>query len=88
MSDKITQLPLGSESRQRLDRRQGIVRCQVTDYWLRFHPYAQQYPQGTFIIADVMQGEPEASPRRVCELVLSRDDLVSLVQGLPVRGES
>jgi len=35
-----------------------------------------------------MQGEPEASPRRVCELVLSRDELLSLVQGLPVRENS
>ncbi len=85
MSDKVRQLPVGDGSRQRLDRRQGIVRCQVTDYWLRFHPVAQQYPQGTFVIADVMQGDPEGTPRRVCELVLSRDELVSLLQGLPVR---
>jgi hypothetical protein len=85
MSDKITQLPLGSESRQRLDRRQGIVRCQVTDYWLRFQPWAEKYPQGTFVIADVMSGDPEGEPRRVCELVLSRDELVAVLNGLPVR---
>jgi hypothetical protein len=88
MNDKVRQLPLGDGSRKRLDRRQCIVRCEVTDYWLRFHPYAQHYPQGTFVIADVMQGDPEASPRRVCELVLSRDGLLSLVQGLPVRENS
>lgn len=88
MSDKVSQLPLGDGSRKRLDRRQGIVRCEVTDYWLRFHPYAQQYPQGTFVIADVMQGDPETSPRRVCELVLSRDELLSLVAGLPIRENS
>lgn len=85
MSDKITQLPLGSDCRQRLDRRQGIVRCQVTDYWLRFQPWAEKYPQGTFVIADVMQGEPEGASRRVCELVLSRDELMAVLQSLPVR---
>jgi len=41
MSDKVSQLRVGDRSRKRLDRRQGIVRCEVTDYWLRFHPYAQ-----------------------------------------------
>ena len=85
MSDKITQLPLGGESRQRLDRRQGIVRCQVTDYWLRFQPWAEKYPQGTFVITDVMEGDPEGESRRVCELVLSRDELLAVLQSLPVR---
>lgn len=85
MNDKIKQLPLASESRQRLDRRQGIVRCQVTDYWLRFQPWAEKYPQGTFVIADVMEGEPEADFRRVCELVLSLDELLAVLQSLPVR---
>ncbi|HEX9181018.1 MAG TPA: hypothetical protein VF859_11525 [Burkholderiales bacterium] len=85
MTEKITPLPLDSESRQRLDRRQGIVRCQVTDYWLRFQPWAEKYAQGTFVITDVMAGDPEGESRRVCEVVLSRDELLALLQSLPVR---
>jgi hypothetical protein len=85
MSEKIRRLPLVGRSRERLDRRRGIVRCQVTDYWLHFQPWAEKYPQGTFVIADVMSGDPEGDFRRVCELVLSRDELVAVLQGLPVR---
>ena len=36
MTEKITPLPLADSDRRRLDRRNHIVRCEVTGRWLRF----------------------------------------------------
>ncbi len=84
MSEKITALPLGDSDRRRLDRRSRIVRCEVTGRWLQFHPRAERYPEGTYLIVDVIEEGTESEPRRLCELVLSREELLSVVGELPV----
>jgi len=84
MTEKITPLPLGDADRRRLDRRNHTVRCEVTGRCLRFHPRAEGYPEGTYLIVDVLEDGGDSEPRRLCELVLSRDDLLSLIQALPV----
>jgi len=85
MTEKITPLPLADSDRRRLDRRNHIVRCEVTGRWLRFHPLAERYPQGTYLIVDLMEEGKDGGTQRICELVLSREELLYVVDALPVR---
>lgn len=87
MTDHITPLPLAESDRRRLDRRNHIVRCEVTGRWLRFHPLAEAYPQGTYLIVDLMEEGQDGDPRRLCELVLSREELLAVIGALPVRNQ-
>lgn len=85
MSDKVVRLPGAHARRKRLDKRSGIVRCEVSDRWLQMPQHAYEFQDGTYLSIDVMTDKGEGKPRKLCELVLLKEDLLAALGALPIK---
>lgn len=86
--DNVTQFPSRHESRKRFRRNKNQVPCQVSARWLQFPKDAWAFPNGTFISIDLMTIGSDENPRKLCELVLLKEDLVEMLNKLEVKGAS
>jgi hypothetical protein len=75
--DKITRFPGDSFQRwkNRLGRR--AVPCIVSDRWLQFPEKSDPLPDGSFMFVDVMTRADGENVRKICQLCISREDLLS-----------
>ena len=80
MSDKIKNFPRGAERRDRLNVRKYRVPCQVSDRWLQFPQTAHALVGGDFMAVDVMTLGGDEKERKICELVLTRQDLIRMLE--------
>jgi hypothetical protein len=85
MSDNVIRFPGGHLRRKRLDERQGIVRCEVSGRWLQMPSQAHQFDKGTYLAIDVMTKSGEGKSRKLCELVLLKEDILKAVAAIPVK---
>lgn len=84
MSDKIIRYPFRVEAAKRKDRKKPRVPCEVSQRWLQFHQI-DHHENEDYIHVDVMTGVPGEHERKICELVLTKDDLSSVLADLPVK---
>jgi hypothetical protein len=67
---------------------EGRADCQVSDRWLQFPETAQENRNGAgkhaLMIVDVMSTNAEGKHRKLCELVLAREDLLQILNRMPV----
>lgn len=85
MSDKVIRFPGAHARRNRLDKRAGIVRCDVSDRWLQLPEQAYEFHNGTYLSIDVMTDKGEGKPRKLCELVLIKEELLAALEALPIK---
>ncbi len=85
MSDKIIRFPGAHLHGKRNDKRQGIVRCQVSDRWLQMPEHAHEFADGTYLSIDVMTDKGEGKPRKLCELVLLKEDILAVLAAIPIK---
>jgi len=61
----------------------GAVPCQVSERWLKFPAEsAGHYGGGEFIFLEVMTFDKNEKQRKLCELVVTREDLLSAINGV------
>jgi hypothetical protein len=72
---KVTCFP--ASSMQRLRNRLGKTSapCVVSERWLRFQPESKQVGADDFMTVDVMSGSLGARSAKLCQLIVTRDDL-------------
>ena len=72
----VIRLPIGWK--QRWQNRMGdrAVVCQVSGRWLQFPDRAEQSGSEQWMIVDVMTLGSNENPKKLCELVLAREDLI------------
>ena len=87
MSDKIKHFPRGIERRERLNRRQYKVPCQISERWLQFPLEASPLAGGDFMHVDVMTLGIDENPRKICELVLTKQDLLAVLNQVVTKYE-
>ncbi len=70
----------------------GRAECHVSGRWLQFSSTAQQNPNGigghdnlTFL--DVMTQNHDGTSRKICELVVNRQDLLEILNRMQVKPE-
>lgn len=80
MSDDIRPFPRGAERRERLNVRKYRVPCQISDRWLQFPETAHPLNGGDFMRVDVMTLGADETERRICELVLTKQDLLRMIE--------
>ncbi len=80
MSDKIKYFPRGQERRRRLALSKYRVPCQVSDRWLQFPETAHAFHDGDFMRVNVMTMGANEKERKICELVLTKQDLMHMIQ--------
>jgi hypothetical protein len=80
VSDKIKHFPRGEERRDRLNLRKYRVPCQVSMRWLQFPETAHALRAGDFMQIDVMTVGSDDKERKICELILTKQDLVRMLE--------
>jgi len=68
---------------------EGRVDCQVSGRWLQFPPSASEIGKGgggthALMIVDVMTMDANDKERKLCELALAREDLLLILNRMPV----
>lgn len=71
--EKVIRIPISSRQRRVNERGSGYVECEVTSRWLQFHGINEELG---LIPVDVMTEGENGKDRKLCELVLRRDDLL------------
>ena len=83
MAAKIFRLPGMWRRRKQVDLRNGIVHCQVSSRRLQFPKYGSKLSEGTFLIIDVMTTTEDEKSRKLCEIVVTKEDLLAVLNHLP-----
>ena len=80
MSRKIIPFPRGEKRRRNLALSKYRVPCQVSDRWLQFPKTANAFDNGDFLRVDVMTMGENEKERKICELILTKQDLMHMIQ--------
>jgi hypothetical protein len=60
------------------------VECQVSGRWLQFPEKASAVGGKSFMVIDVMTLGSDEQPRKFCELVLAKEDLIAMLNKIDV----
>jgi hypothetical protein len=71
------------ERHRRANLNKGKAPCQVSGRWLQFPERAREFTDGTYLAIDVMTCDSDGNPRKLCELVLVKEDLLELLARVP-----
>ena len=78
--DNIKNFPRGAERRKRLNLRKFRVPCQVSERWLQFPKTTSALNAGDFMAVDVMTIGSNNKARKLCELILTKQDLMKMLE--------
>lgn len=76
----ITKFPAALERRDWRNLKNGIVECQVSGRWLQFPETASEVGGKGFMSVDVMTLGGDERPRKICELILAKEDLLAMLE--------
>lgn len=90
MSDKIKKFPISFSQRRKNTLGPLTVECQVSGRYLKFHDKSSILQGGEFITVDVMsmQVEDDKKPRKICELIVTREDLLEALKHVSLQENS
>jgi hypothetical protein len=83
MAAKIYTLPGMWKRRKQVDLRRGVVHCQVSGRRLQFPKHGSKLKDGTFLVIEVMTTNEDSKVRRLCEVVVTKEDLLAVLKHLP-----
>ena len=73
MSDKIIRYPFRVKAAKRENRKKLRVPCEVSERWLQFGRI-EDYQDADYIHVDVMTRGADESERKICELIVTKED--------------
>jgi hypothetical protein len=73
--NKVKRIPVSWKQRWRNRMGDRAVQCQVSDRWIEFPEYSAESDGEQWMIVHVMTTGSDERPRRLCELVLAREDI-------------
>jgi hypothetical protein len=59
--------------------------CVVSSRWLQFPPTAQMVYDAPFMIVDVMTMNSDDQEKKICQLVLSKEDLLQILSRIDIK---
>jgi hypothetical protein len=80
----ITKFPNHQQRRALRNLKNGIVECQVSGRWLKFPEKASEVDGKGFMMIDVMTLGSGEQPRKICELVLTKEDLIAMLNKIDI----
>ncbi|MBA6390967.1 hypothetical protein H4J38_09295 [Colwellia sp. BRX10-3] len=84
MDDKIVNFPNKYERKKRVDLRNGELRCEVSERWVKFPKASDKYPNCEYLHLDIMTLGANEKDRKLCEIILDKEQLLKLLSELPV----
>lgn len=83
MENTVIRIPINAMTRLKNKLGKGAVPCQVSDRWLKFPAESSgDWGEGAFIVLDVMTLDKNEKQRKLCELVVTREDLLSAINSV------
>jgi hypothetical protein len=81
----LTKLPI--TDRQRIRNMQGefSVPCEVSERWLSFGRTSDKLSSGEFIYMDVMTMGNNDKPRKICNLIITRENLLKVLSKIKAK---
>ncbi len=82
MGSKVKKFPISLSQKKENILERLIVECQVSGRYLKFHKKSSNFRTGEFITIDVMamQIEDNKPSRKICELIVTREDLLEALK--------
>ena len=73
-----------SKRRKKDDHENKILRCEISERWIQF-PIATDLTGGgiDYMRLDVMTNGSNDKPKKLCEIIVNRSELVGLLKGIP-----
>ena len=59
--------------------------CQVSSRWLQFPQSAQEVGGASFMFVDVMTLNGDDQEKKICQLVLTKEDLLAILKRIDVK---
>jgi len=83
MSKRIIKYPIDSWQRHVNKMGPGFVPCMVSERWLQFPAQsAGHFDRGEFIDIQVMTNGSNDKPKKICDLILTREDLLKALDSV------
>jgi hypothetical protein len=80
---KVVHFPVTTSQRIRNERGPLYVPCQVSERWIQFPEQSSgPYEGGEFIFIDIMTNGSNDKPRKLCDLVVTREDLLEALENV------
>lgn len=80
----ITKFLGSGKRRERRNFKKGIVECQVSGRWLQFPESASEVGGKGFMCVDGMTLGADEQPRKLCEMVLAKEDLIAMLTKISI----
>ena len=84
MSKNIIQFPRRSEDRKRRKAKKGILECEVSNRWIQFPKASDKFSDMEYLHLDIMTLDSNEKDRKLCELIIDKEQLLSMLRKLPV----
>jgi hypothetical protein len=83
MKNKIIKLPISSHTRLKNTLGKLSVPCIVSPRWLKFHSESSgPFEEGEYVIMDVMTSDKNDKDKKICELVITKEDILSAINAI------
>lgn len=84
MSKNIVQFPKRSEDKKRLEAKEGKLRCEVSDRWIKFPSASEKSDDVEYLLLDIMTVGSNEKDRKICEIIVDKQQLLKMLAELPV----
>ena len=83
MEKKIVKIPISPLTRYKNRLGKNAVPCVVSNRWLKFPVKSGgHFEDGEYISLDVMTLDKDEKPKKICELIVTRESLLSAINGV------
>lgn len=83
MTIRVINFPRRRIDQKRRDAAKGILRCEVSDRWIQFPEHSEKSPDTEYLACDVMTLGSDEKPRKICEIILDKTQLMKMLIELP-----
>jgi hypothetical protein len=81
--DRIRRMPISWHTRLKNELGKGAVPCLVSGRWLKFPSESGGFfKEGEYIVLNVMTTDANDKDRKLCELVVTREDLLDAINSV------
>ncbi len=84
MSKNIVRFPRRSGDRKRLEVKDGRLSCEVSERWIKFPSASDKFDDIEYLSLDVMTRGSNEKDRKVCELIIDKQQLLKMLAEWPV----
>ncbi|EPY2271303.1 hypothetical protein [Clostridium sporogenes] len=74
-NENVIKIPISYSQRKINEMGKGYVPCEVSERWLQFDEKSALCEGGEFIGVDVMTLGSDEQPKKICNLILTREDI-------------